>query len=218
MKTIVFLGCGHNALSMFVEIALKQFSRDVRLTVVQNLDIVSDIPYLPEGITASVVRYDACVFSPESNYCIGVNLPGAKKTVFEFFREKAGIGFDNYARLIDPFSSLACSVKLGKGVVINPGVVLAPFVELRNLVTLNRNVSIGHHTMLGNFTTVHPGANIAGHCRIGEGVTIGMGANITDSVSVGDGSVIGAGSLVTKDVPARVVVYGSPARIIRPNS
>ncbi|NDC49165.1 MAG: hypothetical protein EBZ61_08845 [Micrococcales bacterium] len=35
-------------------------------------------------------------------------------------------------------------------------------------------------------------------------------------VSIGDNTVIGAGSVVTRSIPAGVVAYGSPCRVIRP--
>ncbi len=35
------------------------------------------------------------------------------------------------------------------------------------------------------------------------------------SVRIGENSVIGAGSVVTRDIPANVVAYGSPCRVIR---
>jgi maltose O-acetyltransferase len=34
-------------------------------------------------------------------------------------------------------------------------------------------------------------------------------------ITIGDDVTVGAGSVVTKDVPARVVVAGNPARLIR---
>ena len=63
--------------------------------------------------------------------------------------------------------------------------------------------------------TVSPGANIAGKCTIGDGSYIGMGAIILDGVTIGAGAVVGAGSLVTRNVPANVLVYGSPAKVQR---
>ena len=38
---------------------------------------------------------------------------------------------------------------------------------------------------------------------------------IMPGVTIGDNSVIGAGSIVTKDIPANVLAYGSPCRVIR---
>jgi galactoside O-acetyltransferase len=42
-----------------------------------------------------------------------------------------------------------------------------------------------------------------------------MGSTVIDRVSVGAGAIVGAGSLVLRDVPADVVAFGSPARVIR---
>lgn len=51
--------------------------------------------------------------------------------------------------------------------------------------------------------------------HIGNNVWIGAGALIMPGVTIGDNSVIGAGSVVTKDIPANVVAYGNPCRVIR---
>ncbi|MHB1455551.1 MAG: DapH/DapD/GlmU-related protein [Armatimonadota bacterium] len=50
---------------------------------------------------------------------------------------------------------------------------------------------------------------------IGKNGWIGVGATILDGVSVGDNVVIGANAVVNKDVPARTVAAGVPARIIK---
>lgn len=50
---------------------------------------------------------------------------------------------------------------------------------------------------------------------IGNDVWIAPKCIILKGVSIGDAAVIAAGSVVTKDVPARTIVAGNPARIIR---
>ncbi|HSK27773.1 MAG TPA: acyltransferase [Jiangellales bacterium] len=47
---------------------------------------------------------------------------------------------------------------------------------------------------------------------IGDRVFLGAGAIVMMGVTVGDESVVGAGAVVTRDVPARTVVAGVPAR------
>jgi acetyltransferase-like isoleucine patch superfamily enzyme len=48
-----------------------------------------------------------------------------------------------------------------------------------------------------------------------RGARVGGGAILCPGVEVGAEAFVGAGAVVTKDVPPRMVVVGSPARVIR---
>ena len=50
---------------------------------------------------------------------------------------------------------------------------------------------------------------------IRRGARIGGGAILCPAVEIGEEAFVGAGAVVTKDVGARVVVVGSPARVLR---
>jgi acetyltransferase-like isoleucine patch superfamily enzyme len=50
---------------------------------------------------------------------------------------------------------------------------------------------------------------------IADDVFIGARSIILKGVSIGAGAVVGAGSVVANDVPAKAVVAGSPARVLR---
>jgi acetyltransferase-like isoleucine patch superfamily enzyme len=50
---------------------------------------------------------------------------------------------------------------------------------------------------------------------VGDNVWIGNRAIILPGVTIGEGAVVGAGSVVTRDVAARAVVAGNPARVVR---
>ena len=50
---------------------------------------------------------------------------------------------------------------------------------------------------------------------IRRGARIGGGAILCPGVEIGEEAFVGAGAVVTRDVPPRVVVVGSPARVLR---
>ena len=88
-------------------------------------------------------------------------------------------------------------------------------------------IYVGDNTMIGPNVTIatagHPidpalrdvQAQFNMEVHIGRNVWIGGGCVLLPGVSIGDNTVIGAGSIVTKDIPANVVAYGNPCRVIR---
>ena len=84
---------------------------------------------------------------------------------------------------------------IGDGALIGHGVVLA---------TLNHDLDPEKRQQL------HPAP-----IRIGKRVWIGANATVLPGVTVGDDSVVAAGAVVNRDVPARTVVGGVPAKVIK---
>jgi acetyltransferase-like isoleucine patch superfamily enzyme len=50
---------------------------------------------------------------------------------------------------------------------------------------------------------------------IRRGARVGGGAILCPGVEIGEEAFVGAGAVVTRDVPARMLVVGSPARVLR---
>ena len=59
------------------------------------------------------------------------------------------------------------------------------------------------------------GAQFHRAVKIGNNVWLGAGTLVMPGVTIGDNTVIGAGSVVTKDIPANVIAYGNPCKIVR---
>ena len=87
-------------------------------------------------------------------------------------------------------------------------------------------IHIGERVMFGpNVTVCTTGHAISPNHRmdgmysfpitIKNGAWIGANVVIMPGVTIGENSVIGAGSVVTKDIPANVVAFGSPCKVIR---
>jgi acetyltransferase-like isoleucine patch superfamily enzyme len=50
---------------------------------------------------------------------------------------------------------------------------------------------------------------------IRRGARVGGGAVLCPGVEIGEEAFVGAGAVVTKDVPAKAVVVGNPARVVK---
>jgi len=48
-----------------------------------------------------------------------------------------------------------------------------------------------------------------------KGGRIGAGAVILPGLTIGEDALIAAGSVLTRDAPARMILLGSPARVLR---
>lgn len=120
---------------------------------------------------------------------------------------------------------------------------IGPFVEIQKGATVGRRVKIQSHSFLCEGVHIEDEVFI-GHgvmfindrlpratredgalkgdgdwlceaTRVERRASIGSNATILCGVRIGAEAMVGAGSVVTADVPARAVVAGNPARVIR---
>lgn len=126
------------------------------------------------------------------------------------------LGFE-FISVIHPTARVSPTAIVGSGSIISAGSVIAARTKIGAHVVINRGALIGHHVEISDCTNIGPGANIGGSCRIGEGVYVGIGATLIDHLSIGPVTVVGAGAVVTRDLPARVLAVGVPAKIIKEN-
>lgn len=88
-------------------------------------------------------------------------------------------------------------------------------------ITIGADCQIGPNVQL--LTPIHPlepqprrdRLEAAKPITIGDNVWLGGGVIVCPGVTIGDDCVIGAGAVVTRDVPARSLALGSPARVVR---
>jgi acetyltransferase-like isoleucine patch superfamily enzyme len=129
------------------------------------------------------------------------------------------------------------------GCAIGDNTKIGPFVEIQKNARVGRNCKIQSHTFICEGVTIEDDVFV-GHnvCFINDkyprstnelgelqteadwaveptiikkGASIGSSCTILSNVTIGEGAIVGAGSVVTKDVPAKSIVAGNPAKIIR---
>jgi len=121
---------------------------------------------------------------------------------------------------VGPYSHLRAGVRLGRFVEVGN------YAEMKN-ATVGDQTKVHHMSYIGD-ATVGAGVNIgagtvtcnydgrAKHATIIEdGAFIGSDTMLIAPVRVGREAVTGAGSVVKRDIPARAVAVGVPARVIR---
>lgn len=153
-----------------------------------------------------------------------------------FISPDAKIGMDT---VIYPFVIIEKDVKIGRRCLVGPfcrlrpGTVLEDDVEMGNFVEVVRS-RIGSKTrarhltylgdaVVGRKVNVGCGTIIANYdgknkykTTIGDEVFVGSGTIFVAPVKIGKGAVTGAGSVIlrNKNVPAKAVAVGVPARIL----
>jgi len=120
----------------------------------------------------------------------------------------------NWTTIVHPKAWVHSSVQLGPGTVVCAGAIIQPNVHVGSHCIINTGATIDHDCVLGNFVHVAPGVHLGGNVFLGEGTLAGIGGIVMPGKRIGEWSLIGAGGVVVKDVPARSVVAGVPAKII----
>jgi len=112
------------------------------------------------------------------------------------------------------------SIEFGDDCWINNGVCI---VAEASAISIGRKCLLGHEVVIfdSDFHALSPEGRLSGAQHGGaaviieENVFIGSRAVILKGTRIGAGSVVGAGAVVSGEFPARSMIAGNPARIVR---
>jgi acetyltransferase-like isoleucine patch superfamily enzyme len=125
-----------------------------------------------------------------------------------YVRERTQIG---HGSVIGRGSVVDNDVIVGARVKVQTSVYLTAFTEIEDDVFVGPGATTTNDDTMARHGEETPlrGARLRRACRVGGGVVL------TPGVEIGEEAFIAAGAVVTRDVPARAVAMGVPARVVR---
>jgi UDP-N-acetylbacillosamine N-acetyltransferase len=145
-----------------------------------------------------------------SNLALGV---GDCKARMQLAHVAVKTGF-NLATAIHPSSIVASSAQIGAGSVLCAGSIVNPEARIGRAVIVNTSASIDHECVIEDGVHLSPGVHLAGNVVVGMGTAVGVGSVARDGIHIGERCVIGAGAVIVSDLPADVLAYGVPAKVM----
>ncbi len=117
--------------------------------------------------------------------------------------------------LVHPQALVAPSATLSDGCQVLAGAIVASDVAIGAGAILNHGAQVDHESRISEGVHIAPGAVLCGCVSVEREAMIGAGATVLPRISIGSGTIVGAGAVVTHDLPANVIAFGNPAKVIR---
>lgn len=127
---------------------------------------------------------------------------------------KLGIPENRFATLVHPTAVVSDQARLSPGVVVMPLALVGPNAIIGAHTQLYAQSFVGHDSQVEEMVFVANNASIGGRIHIETGAHIGSNSSLRERIRIGQFAIIGLGSVVLKDVEARQIVAGVPAKLI----
>ena len=183
--------------------------RDVIATDVDRCRVLAELDH---GTTSVLALVRAWTFYPGLYGVVAYRLAHAARTAP--LPGPARLLVQALTILLQRLLTPLCGVEMSAQAHIGPGL----FVNHAQGVVVG-SLEAGSNLTLSHGTTLGRGTGGGGEARLecpvlGDRVWIGVNAVVTGDLLLGDDCMVGANAVVLKDVPARAVAVGVPARVV----
>jgi UDP-3-O-[3-hydroxymyristoyl] glucosamine N-acyltransferase LpxD len=132
---------------------------------------------------------------------------------------EAGFGFELSATGVPHHFPHLGGIEIGDDVWIGAGTCIerAHITKtiIKNNVKIDDLVQIGHNCVVSENAIVTSGTVLCGAVKVGRNAWIAPNSSVKEKCKIGADAVVGLGSVVIRDVAAKTVVAGNPARILK---
>ena len=144
-------------------------------------------------------------------YFIGVGEPKVRYQFLHLLRENQ-LPLIN---IIDSTSLISQKVELGESIYIGKLCIVNSGCKLNDGVVVNTRSLIEHGNQIDFCSNISTNVVLNGDVKVGDRTFVGSCTVVNGQISIGSQSIIGSGSVVIRNIADKVVVAGSPTRLIR---
>ncbi|HEY3418464.1 MAG TPA: hypothetical protein VGM23_16435 [Armatimonadota bacterium] len=158
--------------------------------------VLNDLPVL--GGCEKLAEYPEALLVPDIEWPRSIDMP-----------------LERLTSLIDPTSFVSRTAQIGRGCVIYPFCYIGLNAWLGDYVCCLSGCVINHDDAIGDRTVLASRVTLAGYVHVEEDCYLGQGCTVRETLRIGHDSTIGMGAVVVRDVPAKSVMVGNPAHLMK---
>ena len=129
----------------------------------------------------------------------------------QVFSDVKAMGF-RPVTAVHPTAVVARNVEIGEGSIVGSGAVVMTEAVIGRDTIVSSGSLVGHETTIRDHVLISGGVKVGANVDIEDGAVIAFGATVVSRLTVGENALVAAGAVVVRDVPARLRVFGVPAR------